>query len=235
MWKAATIRRYIKTTLLLLGSLVVAIEAFYIAQVLYYAYAPVTTSAYIEAEKERLGQIQHYPVALEQMSDQILRCVISAEDFHFPKHRGIQWDSTYRAFVNNVFYDRQAPGGSTITQQTVKNLFLSHQKSYFRKAQEILLTLVMEASWSKGRIIETYLNIAEFGQGIFGIEAAARYYYGTQAKYLTEWQSIWLAAILTNPKYYQTHQTTPKLRAQMARIAKNLRNYEIRRINNRMQ
>lgn len=230
----ATIKRLVTRAVLVGVALVVAIESYYVGQVVYYAYEPISTSSYIESEKERLGKVLHYPVKLNQMSNNIIRCAISAEDFHFPKHGGIEWNSTYRAFINNVFYDRSAPGGSTISQQTVKNLFLSHEKSYFRKAQEIFLTLVMESTWSKGRIIEAYLNVAEFGQGIFGVEAAARYYFGTHAKDLTEWQSVWLAAILTNPRYYQKH-TTPKLRAQMWRIAKNLDNYEIRRINNQMK
>lgn len=230
----STIKPWIKRIVWAVLGLVVAIESYYIGQVVYYAYNPITTSSYIESERARLGKVRHYPVKLNQISNVMIRSAISAEDFHFPKHRGIEWNSTFQAFINNVFLDKSAPGGSTITQQTVKNLFLSHEKSYIRKGQEIILTLVMEATWSKGRIIETYLNIAEFGKGIFGVEAAARYYYGTHAANLQRWQSVWLAAILTNPKYYQK-QTTPKLREQMWRIWRNLDNYEIRRINNQMK
>ena len=167
------IRKLLKSLFLAILAIVLVIEGYYIAQVLWYSIAPVETSAYIESESERLGRVDYRPVPLNRISTSMIQAAVAAEDFDFAKHHGIDWDATYQAFISNVLEGESAPGGSTISQQTVKNLFLSHEKSYFRKGQEIFLTLVMETTWSKGRIIETYLNIAEFGEGIFGVEAAA--------------------------------------------------------------
>ena len=113
---------------------------------------------------------------------------------------GVQWEAVREAFIANILKDRRAPGGSTLTQQTVKNLFLSHERSYLRKAEEIFLAQMMELLWSKKRILETYLNIAEFGDGIFGVEAASRYYFHKNASRLNKSESVWLASILINPK-----------------------------------
>ena len=212
----------------------VCFELFRVGEVVWYGFNPVTTSAYIESETERLGRIDFRPVALNRISTSMVRAAVAAEDFDFAKHHGIDWDATYQAFISNVLEGESAPGGSTISQQTVKNLFLTHEKSYFRKGQEIFLTLMMEATWSKGRIIETYLNIAEFGEGIFGVEAAARHYYQKSAASLNPWESAWLAAILTNPKYYEKRGTTPWLAKRISIIMQTVRNYEIRKLNNRL-
>lgn len=218
--------------------LLIAAFAFYefycVGKVIWYGYHPVTTSAYIESESARLGRVDYRPVPLNRISTSMIQAAVAAEDFDFAKHHGIDWDATYQAFISNVLEGESAPGGSTISQQTVKNLFLSHEKSYFRKGQEIFLTLVMETTWSKGRIIETYLNIAEFGEGIFGVEAAARHYYQKSAALLNPWESAWLAAILTNPKYYEKRGTTPWLAKRISIIMKTVKNYEIRRLNNRL-
>lgn len=115
-------------------------------------------------------------------------------------HHGLRWDAIKTAAERNLLSDKRAPGGSTLTQQTVKNLFLSHDRSYFRKAQEIILTPIVEAIWGKKRILEIYLNIAEFGNGIFGAQAAARYYFNKNAANLSRAEAIRLASILINPK-----------------------------------
>ena len=212
----------------------VLIQAYFVGQVLWYSHAPVTESAYMQSEKERLGKLSYRHVPLNKIATAMVRAAVAAEDFDFAKHNGIDWQATYTAFISNVLEGESAPGGSTISQQTVKNLFLTQRKSYLRKAEEIFLTMVMEATWSKGRIIETYLNIAEFGEGIFGVEAAARHYFGKTALKLTAWESAWLAAILSNPKYYEKRGTTPWIRKRMSIIMQTVQNYEIRRLNNRM-
>ena len=213
----------------------ILVEGYYIGQVLWYSVAPIETSAYIESERERLGSVQFRPVLLRNISTGMVRATVAAEDVRFMEHFGIEWEATGEAFVNNVIEGERAPGGSTITQQTVKNLFLTHEKSYLRKFQEMILALVMEATWSKGRILQTYLNIAEFGEGVFGVEAAARHYYGVSARRLSHWQSVWLAAILSNPRYYEKHGSTRWLRHRIDVIEGSMREPQFASINNRMR
>ena len=213
----------------------ILVEGYYIGQVLWYSVAPIETSAYIESERERLGSVQFRPVLLRNISTDMVRATVAAEDVRFMEHFGIEWEATGEAFVNNVIEGERAPGGWTITQQTVKNLFLTHEKSYLRKFQEMILALVMEATWSKGRILQTYLNIAEFGEGVFGVEAAARHYYGVSARRLSHWQSVWLAAILSNPRYYEKHGSTRWLRHRIDVIEGSMREPQFASINNRMR
>lgn len=228
------IKRTVKRICLTLAALFVVVEGYYIGQVVWYSIAPIETSAYIESERERLGKVQFKPVLLRNISNDMVRATVAAEDARFMDHFGIEWEATGEAFVNNVIEGERAPGGSTITQQTVKNLFLTHEKSYLRKFQEMVLALVMDATWSKGRILQTYLNVAEFGEGIFGVEAAARHYYGISARRLSHWQSVWLAAILSNPRYYERQGSTDWLRHRIDVIEGSMKEPQFAAINNRM-
>lgn len=228
------IKRTVKRICLTLAALFVLVEGYYIGQVVWYSIAPIQTSAYIESERERLGKVQFKPVLLRNISNDMVRATVAAEDARFMDHFGIEWEATGEAFVNNVIEGERAPGGSTITQQTVKNLFLTHEKSYLRKFQEMVLALVMDATWSKGRILQTYLNVAEFGEGIFGVEAAARHYYGISARRLSHWQSVWLAAILSNPRYYERQGSTDWLRHRIDVIEGSMKEPQFAAINNRM-
>lgn len=228
------IKRTVKRICLTLAALFIVVEGYYIGQVVWYSIAPIETSAYIESERERLGKVQFKPVLLRNISNDMVRATVAAEDARFMDHFGIEWEATGEAFVNNVIEGERAPGGSTITQQTVKNLFLTHEKSYLRKFQEMVLALVMDATWSKGRILQTYLNVAEFGEGIFGVEAAARHYYGISARRLSHWQSVWLAAILSNPRYYERQGSTDWLRHRIDVIEGSMKEPQFAAINNRM-
>lgn len=227
--------RFLKRIMALVLIVFVAIEGYYIGEVLWFSFSPVKTSAYIESERDRLGTVKFKPVLLKNISSDMVRATVAAEDANFMNHHGIEWKATGEAFVSNVIEGERAPGGSTITQQTVKNLFLTHEKSYIRKFQEMILSLVMEATWSKGRILQTYLNIAEFGEGIFGVEAAARHYYGISARNLTHWQSVWLAAILSNPRYYEIHGSTDWLRHRIDVIEGSMKEPQFAQINNRLR
>ena len=229
------IKRLLKLFFIALVAAFVLFEGYYVGQVVWYSIAPVTTSAYIESERDRLGRIQFKPVLLKNVANDMVKATVAAEDVRFLEHFGIEWSATGEAFVSNVIEGERAPGGSTITQQTVKNLFLTHEKSYLRKIQEMFLALVMEATWSKGRILQTYLNIAEFGEGIFGVEAAARHYYGISARNLSHWQSVWLAAILSNPRYYEAHGSTQWLRHRIDVIEGSMKEPQFVSINNRMR
>lgn len=130
---------------------------------------------------------------------------MAAEDQKFLDHFGFDVDAIWRAVEYNIKHKSMRIWWSTITQQTAKNIFLWPDRSIFRKALESYFTLLMELGRSKERILEVYLNSIEFGEGIYGIEQAAQYYFDTSADKLTRQQSVLLAAILPNPRYYQKH------------------------------
>jgi monofunctional biosynthetic peptidoglycan transglycosylase len=144
-------------------------------------------------------------VPYDRISVQLKRAVIAAEDAKFVEHEGFDWEGIQQALDKNARKGRVVAGGSTITQQLAKNLFLSAQRSYWRKAEEALITLMLEAILDKQRILELYLNVIEWGDGIFGAEAASRRYFGSSSAALTAEQAAWLAAMAPNPRYYEKH------------------------------
>jgi monofunctional glycosyltransferase len=145
----------------------------------------------------------HYQwVDLEQISPQAALAVIAAEDQQFPFHAGFDFKSIREAVRNNAA-GRRVHGASTISQQVAKNLFLWSGRSYFRKGLEAGFTLLIEWCWPKERILEVYLNIAEFGRGIYGVQAAARYFFHEDARHLDRADSALLAAVLPSPRRYR--------------------------------
>lgn len=148
-----------------------------------------------------LHRLQHRYVPLRKISPALVRAVIAAEDGKFCDHHGVDWKALGGAVEELADDDeRRSAGASTITMQTTKNLFLWNGRSFIRKALEIPLSLVLDLVWSKQLIMETYLNVAEFGPGIYGAEAAARVYFGKSARALTSREAALLAATLPNPK-----------------------------------
>jgi monofunctional biosynthetic peptidoglycan transglycosylase len=148
------------------------------------------------------AELRHRWVPYERISVSLKRAVITAEDARFAEHEGVDWEAIEKAYKDNLRRGRPARGGSTITQQLAKNLFLSPERSYVRKAQELVITYMIEAFWEKRRILEVYLNVVEWGEGVFGAEAAARHYFGVGAAQLGPEQAARLAAFLPNPKRY---------------------------------
>ncbi len=146
-------------------------------------------------------QTQYQWVDLEQISPQAALAVIAAEDQQFPFHAGFDFKSIREAVRNNAA-GRRVHGASTISQQVAKNLFLWSGRSYFRKGLEAGFTLLIEWCWPKERILEVYLNIAEFGRGIYGVQAAARHFFHEDARHLDRADSALLAAVLPNPRRY---------------------------------
>jgi monofunctional biosynthetic peptidoglycan transglycosylase len=144
-------------------------------------------------------------VAYERISVELKRAMIAAEDAKFIEHEGFDWEGIQQAIDRNARRGHIVAGGSTITQQLAKNLFLSSQRSYWRKTEEAAITLMLEALLEKRRILELYLNVIEFGEGLFGCEAAARHYFGVSAGALTAEQAARLAAMAPNPRYYEKH------------------------------
>ena len=156
--------------------------------------APPTTP-YILSEGARLGAVERRWVPLSAISPEMQRAAVAAEDANFCIHGGFDIDA-----IRDAIAEGGNRGASTITQQTAKNVFLWQGRSWPRKAMEAVLTPVIEVVWSKRRILEVYLNVAEFGTGVFGVEAAARHYYGVPARDLSADQAARLAVLLPNPK-----------------------------------
>jgi monofunctional biosynthetic peptidoglycan transglycosylase len=132
--------------------------------------------------------------------------VIAAEDSGFSRHDGVDWEAIERAARENLRQGKIRRGGSTITMQLAKNLFLSSERSYLRKGQEFMITVMLELVLDKRRILELYLNTAEWGVGVFGIEAASRHYFGIPAGQVDAMQAAWLASILPAPKRFDRNR-----------------------------
>ena len=157
-------------------------------------------------DKNPHAQLQHRWIPYQKISNHLKRAVVAAEDAKFLDHEGFDWDGIQKAYKKNLKKHKIVAGGSTISQQLAKNLFLSTKRTPWRKAEEVMITLMLEATMSKHRIFEIYLNVIEWGNGIFGAEAAARYYYHTSAKNLSVSQAAKLAAMVPNPRYYDKHR-----------------------------
>lgn len=168
---------------------------------------------YMIGEYRRTGEITRTWVPMDGISPHMARSAVAAEDANFCLHWGFDMAEIRRALEAGG-----ARGASTITQQTVKNVFLWHGRDWSRKALEAGFTPMVEAVWSKRRILEVYLNVAEFADGVFGVEAAAQHHFGVAASALTAQQSARLAAILPSPKTRDPAQPTPWLRGRAASI-----------------
>jgi monofunctional biosynthetic peptidoglycan transglycosylase len=151
------------------------------------------------------AKLQHHWIPYKQISNNLKRALIAAEDAKFVDHEGFDWEGIQKAYEKNMARGKIVAGGSTISQQLAKNLFLSTQRTPWRKAEETLITLMLEALMDKQRIFGIYLNTIEWGNGIFGAEAAARHYYQTSASELSMEQAAKLAAMVPNPRYYDKH------------------------------
>lgn len=147
-------------------------------------------------------------VTLDKISPYMQLAVIASEDQRFPYHHGVDFHSTQKA-ISDMISGERFRGASTLTQQTVKNLFLWSGKDLVRKAIEAYLSLLVEFEWGKQRILEIYLNIVEFGPGIFGVEAASQYYFGIRSSQLSSSQAARLAAVLPNPYTFNVRKPTP--------------------------
>ena len=179
-------------------------------------HAPATT-AFMDARLEGMrakdpkAKLKYQWVPYDKISSRLKRAIIVAEDAKFVDHEGFDWEGIQKAIDKNQRRGKIVAGGSTISQQLAKNLFLSGQRSALRKGEEALITLMMEAVLSKERIFEIYLNIIEWGDGVFGAEAAARHYYGVSAAQLSAEQAAKLAAMVPRPRFYDRNRNAPYL------------------------
>lgn len=171
------------------------------------------TTWYMSQEARRLGGVDQEWVPLEEIAPIMARAVVAAEDANFCQHWGLDVDA-----IRNAIDEGRGRGASTISQQVVKNVYLWHGRSYIRKVLEAGITPLMEAIWSKQRIIEVYLNVAEFDEGIFGVEAAARHYFGVGPDELSGTQAARLAAILPSPKTRSASRPSDYVRKRARQI-----------------
>lgn len=165
-------------------------------------------------EQMRLGEISRVWVGREDINPHLLRAVIAAEDANFCLHSGFDMDA-----IREVIESGQSRGASTISQQVAKNAYLWPARSWVRKGAEAGVTVIIEATWPKVRIVEVYLNVAELGEGVFGAEAAAQHWFGIPARDLSLRQSAQLAAILPNPKARNPTQLSASLARRAVQIA----------------
>ncbi len=194
------------------------------AHVLWWIDHDPSSTAFMKAGLERQqasrpdAELRHKWVPYDRISIHLKRAIIAAEDAKFLDHDGFDVEGIQKAVEKNLKKGRLVAGGSTISQQLAKNLFLSGERSFVRKGQEAIITLMIESTWSKRRILEVYLNVIEWGDGIYGAEAAARRYYKKPAAALDRDQAARLAAMVPNPRWYETHRGSRVYQQRVALI-----------------
>ena len=207
-----------------LGALVIAFavaQFYFYVHILYWEHHAPAATAFMEHSLEALqakdprAQLRHEWVPYERISAHLKRAVVAAEDARFLDHDGFDWEMIQKALERNERQGKVVAGASTISQQLAKNLFLSGERSWLRKGQEAIITWMLESTLSKRRILELYLNVAEWGDGVFGAQAAARTHFGVPASALTPEQAAWLAVVLPSPKRYPHGRVTAYLAGQM--------------------
>jgi monofunctional biosynthetic peptidoglycan transglycosylase len=197
--------------------LVLALQLYFFLQIGWWVEHNPSSTSFMRQQlaelqkKDPNARLRFEWVDYERISGNLKRAIIASEDANFSGHEGIDWDALQKAYEKNAKRGKVVSGGSTITQQLAKNLFLSGERSYLRKGQEVVIAYMLEYWMDKERIFEIYLNVVEWGNGVFGAQAAARYYYGVPASSLSASQAARLAVMLPNPRYYDAHRQSPYL------------------------
>ncbi len=204
--------------------LVLLYQLWIFAHVLWWIDHNPASTAFMEAglvrqqERNPDAELRHKWVSYARISIHLKRAIVAAEDARFLEHEGFDVEGIQKAVRKNLKKGRLVAGGSTISQQLAKNLFLSGERSFIRKGQEAVITLMIESTWSKRRILEVYLNVIEWGNGIYGAEAAARRYYRTSAANLNRDQAARMAAMVPNPRWYENHRGSGTYQRRVAVI-----------------
>ncbi len=190
------------------------LAAFYLALIVLFAFVNPPGNLYMWSESRRLGGVDQSSVAIEDVAPAMARSVVAAEDANYCLHWGFDM-----AAIRAAVEAGSTRGASTLSQQVVKNVFLWQGRSWLRKAMEAVITPVVELVWSKQRILEVYLNVAEFDEGVFGVQAAAQRYFGVNASDLTGVQAARLAAVLPDPKGRSAGKPSSFVRKRAGQIA----------------
>ena len=220
------------SALLALSALVV-VQFWFFIHIWYWADHNPASTAFMDARRERLLEknpgsvLKHRWVPYNRISTGLKRAVIAAEDAKFLDHDGFDWDGIAKAYEKNMKKGRIVSGGSTISQQLAKNLFLSGDRTWWRKGQEAVITVMIERIMDKRRILEIYLNVIEWGNGVFGAEAAAQYHFGTTAAGLSQQQAAQLAAMVPSPRRYRPGSDTPYLQRRTEIILSRMSSAEV--------
>ena len=196
------------------AAIFLAVQLSYLARLLWWRDHDPGATAFMTQRLEQLRErdpratLQHAWVPYARVSTNLKRAIVVAEDARFVDHEGFDWEAIEKAREKNRQKGRVVAGGSTISQQLAKNLFLSASRTPWRKGQEALITVMIEHVMDKRRILEIYLNVIEWGDGVFGAEAAARHYFGRRASDLGPEEAARLAAMVPNPRYYDRNRDT---------------------------
>ncbi len=227
-----TLWQWTRRALLAVVLAFVAYQLWLLGHVLWWKWNPPSGTSFMSLRLDELAadkpdaELHYRWVPYEKISVHLKRAVVAAEDDKFVDHEGFDWDGIQKAIEKNQKKGRAVAGGSTISQQLAKNLFLSPSRSYFRKLEEAIITVMIETLWDKRRILEVYLNVVEWGNGIFGCEAAAQRYYRVSAAQLAPAQAARLAVMLPNPRKYEKN-FGPRLAAHAARIQSRMHYSEV--------
>jgi monofunctional biosynthetic peptidoglycan transglycosylase len=213
----ASISRWLKRLVLALMAVFLLYQLWLFGWVLWWNWVNPDTTRFMDIRlgelqaKDPKGQLKKQWISYGKVSIHLKRALIVSEDDLFVHHEGFDWEGIQKAMEKNQQRGKIVAGGSTISQQLAKNLFLSPDKTPWRKAQEAVITLMIEAVWSKQRIFEVYINVIEWGNGIFGAEAAARHYFGISATQLGPEQAARLAGMVPSPRFYDRNRGAPGL------------------------
>jgi monofunctional biosynthetic peptidoglycan transglycosylase len=214
-------------------SLLLLIQAWYLLHIYWWVNHNPTSTAFMRTQLEKLqeknpkAKLQHTWVPYNRISVHLKRAIIAAEDANFAEHDGVDWEALQKAYEKNAKKGKVVSGGSTITQQLAKNLFLSGQRSYLRKAEEMAITFMLEMVMDKRRIFEIYLNVIELGSGVFGAEAGAQRYFGVSAAALGPSEASRLAVMLPNPRYFGKHMDSNYLARRSALIQQRMNSSDL--------
>jgi len=214
-------------------SLLLLIQAWYLLHIYWWVNHNPTSTAFMRTQLEKLqeknpkAKLQHTWVPYNRISVHLKRAIIAAEDANFAEHDGVDWEALQKAYEKNAKKGKVVSGGSTITQQLAKNLFLSGQRSYLRKAEEMAITFMLEMVMDKRRIFEIYLNVIELGSGVFGAEAGAQRYFGVSAAALGPSEAARLAVMLPNPRYFGKHMDSNYLARRSALIQQRMNSSDL--------
>jgi len=201
-----------------------AVQLSFLARVWWWKDHNPASTAFMDARLEQMratnpaAKLQQAWVPYDQISESLKRAIVVAEDSKFIEHEGFDWEAIEKAKEKNRKKGKVVAGGSTISQQLAKNLFLSASRTPWRKGEEALITVMIEQVMDKRRILEIYLNVIEWGDGVFGAEAASRHYYGRSAAKLAPENAAWLAAIVPNPRLYDRNRNTSFIQRKSATI-----------------
>ena len=231
-----TVLRWIGRLAAVAIGMVLLLQLWYFACIGWYRFHDPSTTAFMRSHMALVrkqnpnARLEQQWVPYAQVSDHLKRAVITAEDGRFVEHDGVDWDAISKAYENNQKIEAASgkgraskariKGGSTITQQLAKNLFLSGERSYLRKGQELVIAYMLEFWLTKRRILEIYLNVVEWGNGVFGAEAASRHYFNVSASQLGASQAAQLAVMLPDPRGFDGRRGSPYLAKRSAVIAR---------------